>query len=100
MLTTVDNPYNPYKDWDKWYQWDCDHHYFTCQLLARICEEVTDSMMDDEEQSIQYATNIIIENDASHVYAIINEQDETPLNEYFYMAEINEMMRTNNEEDT
>lgn len=88
MLTTIDNPYNPYKDWYKWYQWDCSHHYYTCQLIARLCDEVVTTSEEDEEEELSMIINMIIENDSSNMYAIINEEDKTPLNEYFF-KEIN-----------
>lgn len=94
MLTTIDNPYNPYTDWNKWYQWDCNHHYYTCQLLARLCDEVSNNYEEDEESIIQYAINMIIDNDRSRMYSTISEQDKTPLNENFLKEINNEFMNS------
>lgn len=94
MLTTIDNPYNPYTNWNKWYQWDCNHHYYTCQLLARLCDEASNNDEEDEEAIIQYATNMIIDNDRSRMYSTISEQDKTPLNENFLKEINNEFMNS------
>lgn len=93
MLTTIDNPYNPYKDWYKWYQWDCSHHYYTCQLIARLCDEIITSPDIEEEEELAMVISMIVENDSLHMYSIIIENDETPLNEYFF-KEINNQFKS------
>ena len=93
MLTTIDNPYNPYKDWYKWYQWDCSHHYYTCQIIARLCDEIITSLDIEEEEELAMVISMIVENDSSHMYSIINENDKTPLNEFFF-KEINNQFKS------
>ena len=93
MLTTIDNPYNPYKDWYKWYQWDCSHHYYTCQLIARLCDEIITSPDTEEEEELAMVISMIVENYSSNMYSIINENDKTPLNEYFF-KEINNQFKS------
>ena len=46
-ITTTDNPYHPFKDFDRWFEFDCEHNYLTCELLARL-SRITDEVSDDQ----------------------------------------------------
>ena len=59
MLTTVDNPYSPVTQFDDWYNFDVEHGYNTCGLLARLAqtsemhtEEENDAIIDDAIERI------------------------------------------------
>lgn len=92
MLTTIDNPYNPYVDFDKWYNWDCSHHYYTCQYLARLCDSLLDP--DDEDDSgIEYVCRIIVSSDPSGIYALIDKNTKTPIDHYSFVEINNEFKK-------
>lgn len=101
MLTTIDNPYNPYRDYYKWFMWDCNHMYFTSQYMARVSQALdvsydTNALDDDAIDSV---INTIINNDVLGIYAIISENDQTPLNKYYFDEINNENKLINKEFD-
>lgn len=79
LLTTFDNPYNPYKDMDKWSNWDHQHKYNTSEYLARITDAIESEYPDIDESTIAIAQLEIVSNDLSGTYALIDENDSTPL---------------------
>lgn len=60
MLTTRDNPHNPFTDFDRWYQYDIEHRYDTCGLLARIAKTSDEwSPADIEEETLRAIAFIV-----------------------------------------
>lgn len=63
MLTTVDNPYNPFDNFDDWYRFDQDHHHFSCERLAQVVGDTSDSNEIEEIAITENAINYIVAND-------------------------------------
>ena len=63
MVTTVDNPFDPANDFKRWWMFDVEHHYKTCETLARYAN-FTDDMTEEEiEQANEFAIDRMIELD-------------------------------------
>ena len=74
MLTTFDNPYNPFDNFDDWYQFDVDHHYDSCGLLARQIGNVLDDSMPTEEIKVtESAIDEIVRNDVLNRYTKVQK---------------------------
>lgn len=69
MLTTTDNPYNPYTQYDEWLALDRQLGYNTCEYLARICENVSYNLdQEEQEEIVRDAMNQIIAMDPFEIY--------------------------------
>ncbi len=69
MLTTIDNPYNPYTQYDEWFALDRQLGYNTCEFLARICENISYQLDQDEQEEIVHdAMDRIIAMDPFEIY--------------------------------
>lgn len=68
MITTVDNPFNPADDFYHWWLFDVEHHYKTCETLARLAG-FTDEMTEEESDAAnEYAIDRMIELDFEKKY--------------------------------
>lgn len=50
LVTTIDNPFDPAEDFKRWWMFDVEHHYKTCETLARYAN--FNSKMSEEEIEI------------------------------------------------
>ena len=75
MLTTKDNPYNPFTEYDQWLQWDTDAGYYTNNLLARYANISFEMSEEEAEPIIDAAMALIVENDLSENYKIVQPND-------------------------
>ena len=74
MLTTFDNPWNPFDNFDEWYQFDCDHRYDSCGLLARAMETVPDDLVPSEAVKVtESAIDEIVKNDVLNRYTKVQK---------------------------
>ena len=64
---------------DKWSNWDHQHKYNTSEYLARITDAIESEYPDIDESMIAIAQLEIVSNDLSGTYALIDENDSTPL---------------------
>lgn len=74
MLTTVDNPFDPFDNFNDWFQFDCDHHYDSCGLLARtIGNSLDDSLPTEEIKITESAIDEIVKNDMLNRYTKVQK---------------------------
>lgn len=80
MITTVDNPFDPAEDFKRWWLFDVEHHYKTCEKLARLAQ-FRDDMSDEEvEAANEYAIDRMIELDFEKIYKKIEiKEDENEI---------------------
>ena len=68
MITTVDNPFDPAEDFHRWWLFDVEHHYKTCETLARLAQ-FDDEMSEEEvDAANEYAIDRMIELDFEKKY--------------------------------
>lgn len=68
-LTTTDNPYDPYTQFDEWIAMDRQLGHYTCEYLARICENISYELSQEEQNAlICEAIDKIIANDPFEIY--------------------------------
>jgi hypothetical protein len=80
-LTTIDNPFDPFTQFDDWYQFDEEHGYHTCSLLARLAYTSNDLSDKDNEEEIERAMDEIVRLNVSGVHKKVTAttvQDDTP----------------------
>ena len=68
MITTVDNPFNPADDFKRWLMFDIEHHYKTCETLARLAEFTPEMTEEESDAANEYAINRMIELDFEKKY--------------------------------
>lgn len=79
LLTTIDNPYNPFKDYEAWLSWDMKAGYDTSGFLARMAAYSSALSDAEQEENIQATMREIVANNVTGMYALIRENDKTPL---------------------
>jgi len=73
MLTTVDNPYNPFDNFDDWYRFDQDNHHFSCERLAEVLPNLSDSNEVESIKITESAINYIVANDPLNIYTKVQK---------------------------
>ena len=73
MLSTVDNPYNPFSHWDEWYQYDIEHGYDTCGLLARLMPDTSKLTEREEELAIDSTIDSIVNDFPLNIYIKVSK---------------------------
>lgn len=68
MITTVDNPFNPAEDFYRWWLFDVEHHYKTCETLARLAQFRSDMTEEEMNDANEYAIDRMIELDFEKKY--------------------------------
>lgn len=76
MLTTNDNPFDPFDQWDDWRRWDNDHHYNTCEYLARMTDSTGEMSDADQELDILTAMAEIIKFEPETYKTITKEVED------------------------
>ena len=66
--TTSDNPYDPFDEFRQWYQFDVEHGYHTCSLLARVVHTSEALSELDQQLAIQYTVDEILSENVSGVH--------------------------------
>ena len=73
-LTTIDNPYDPFDQFEEWFQYDVQHSYNCCGLVALLAE-TSDSMTEQEKDSILFeGMKQLIETDPLNQYTIVERE--------------------------
>lgn len=68
LITTVDNPFHPAEDFYRWWLFDVEHHYKTCETLARIAQFRSDMTEEESDAANEYAIDRMIELDFENKY--------------------------------
>lgn len=68
MITTVDNPFDPAEDFFRWWYFDVEHHYKTCETLARLAQFDDDMTEEEVDAANEYAIDRMIELDFEKKY--------------------------------
>lgn len=77
MLTTFDNPFDPFDDFDSWLMFDKEKGYDSCEYLARIVVEYSDSTEIEDNEEQERAIDEIIKFDPLNIFKkVVREIDD------------------------
>ena len=75
-LTTVDNPYNPFDNFRDWYNYDEDHGYGSCSIVARLAPYSNDLLPSEQIAIIEAAIDRFIEADPIGLYCKVVDTED------------------------
>lgn len=75
-LTTVDNPYNPFDNFRDWYNYDEDHGYGSCSIVARLAPYSNDFLPSEQIAIIEAAIDRFIEADPIGLYCKVVDTED------------------------
>ena len=73
MLTTTDNEFDPFTQFDAWDARDRELGHYTCSLLAREAMLSQDQSVADEDESIENAIAVIIQENLSGKHRVVTK---------------------------
>lgn len=60
-ISTDDNPFDPFNDFNRWYNFDVEHGYHSCALLARVSATSNELPQSDQDRAVEAAIDTIVQ---------------------------------------